>query len=1552
MQLHKAGTHFFPWWPRASERQLKRDGYSMLADLVLRFDECHLLLKSLGYNPVFEHTGIERIRNEHYAMAVQMQKLRNNGQTVNAKIKANWTEQNVGKGTGPEPTPDSLKPIHIQPKQPVVCIIGHVNHGKTTLLDTLRGTKLANHEDGGITQDLYAYQCDLGEEVQESWNNKYRRNVVNVWDNVDDDGNPIQDGQLDANGKPLEKHRITIEDQPLAHTLPKNPPNAKIDPLKQYDDDTLLHVYQKVTFLDTPGHASFFDMRENGTLFSDLVLLVVSSTEGVCPQTLESIEYIKAFKLPVVVALTKTDLPNSNPNAVMKQLRQAGLNVQLHNTPGSFDQLTPPIIGDDEEDEAAMMKMEQRGIKQITPCIPISAQTGLNMDNFKETLMKCFMVLKPQADVAAPPVGLVLESFKEEGGRGTVMRVLLSSGVIEKNDNFISGVFSGRVKDLRVYGDITMNEFTKDPINSDGKSPTNLFPNLNSSGIIPGTTIAGKLLNNDKFDIENHKVDVNIKNKKTIINQDKSYALTLRKPKLGQQVEYAIPGIPLDIVGLTGIASAGDDIRVVPSAMLARTVAESRRMENEYPNQARFQLGGINVTEWTPPPMLFKSDYRKNPHVLAPYIHSDSILHPPKNEDEMGLLSDVDTENAENGSEEYDESSTFVRKSKKHSGLRKSKKTQFGQFDGEYEDDGDDDGDYSGEGDDYDDDDDDEDGEYDDEEDNEQDQARIQRDNKLRNQLNSSSRNRGGKKEPLKKNIKLMDDTPVEGKVLKKSAFSHNNPDTYLNSNLPDWNRVHEREFEYQRPFVIKGATAGGIKMIMDSIDAFNELHPDKKIHLVHANQGSLTSNDLMQAASAVDTDLDPDMKCPILLYRTRKPNPKVLAEAKKQKIEVFSYNVFDDLLKHMIGTRYYNDMFQDSSNLRSFQAGAAFMDQPLLPGERISTMGELASVDDQDSEDQYALQSQQHGRESVTAPGRRLKRPSVVPIKEESPMEKAMRLEHELNQQRFQEKIQREAYEERIAQAKAAAMKKRQDDDYDDYDDYDDEEEEEVSKPMRPTSARMPGPTRISTSHSAANTVVVGSDLGNNNTQNDQKKDGENAASAPVIRPAIRLRPKIMNKVSEEANESDEKLKQEQEKIEQEKKRIEEGKLAQEIAQNEQKAAALNTKREILRKQQELLKKQQEEQLRLMEELRQAELDLEAEENASNHFPPEIEPQTEPQIPPPSQSTPPPIPQTPTPSPSPNRFSTLSALSELSDRYKQHQQNHLQTQSKRIHIEQPAANTRPMMAPIPFPANQIPAGYRSSPVVSTRNTIIETTTEDSQIIDIQTADTINSTEHVNITSPPFAQKITPKNNTVFTPPPPRVSLSHAFSRIDDVKQRILQDPNNLLPKAPTTLKPEEISGIVVPARGQKKTSSETNPVPFTPSQPNTPTAAIPAPQSTPPVRKRAVVELEPQQVQHNPPRTPQEAYAQIQAREREISARLGSKGLSALSGIKMFDDNSPEAKNKVRLEGIYNTMLRDGAFSSLSPMELNKAMVEFSNAGVNIDAALKRIQERSDIKH
>jgi len=60
MQLHKAGTHFFPWWPRASERQLKRDGYSMLADLVLRFDECHLLLKSLGYNPVFEHTGIRR----------------------------------------------------------------------------------------------------------------------------------------------------------------------------------------------------------------------------------------------------------------------------------------------------------------------------------------------------------------------------------------------------------------------------------------------------------------------------------------------------------------------------------------------------------------------------------------------------------------------------------------------------------------------------------------------------------------------------------------------------------------------------------------------------------------------------------------------------------------------------------------------------------------------------------------------------------------------------------------------------------------------------------------------------------------------------------------------------------------------------------------------------------------------------------------------------------------------------------------------------------------------------------------------------------------------------------------------------------------------------------------------------------------------------------------------------------------------------------------------------------------------------------------------------
>lgn len=277
----------------------------------------------------------------------------------------------------------------------MVCIIGHVNHGKTTLLDTLRGTKLASHEDGGITQDLYTYQCDLGDDVQTAWNNNYRRNIITRVEATDGNNNGDDHQRIGEDGQIQSK--IKVINAPLAHTIPDTTPNKELDNLSNFDDDTLLHVYKKVTFLDTPGHASFFDMRENGTLFSDLVLLVVSAVEGVCPQTLESIEYIKEFKLPVVVALTKTDLPNANPNAVIQQLQQAGLNAVQFETEGAVSQLTQPDDDDEGDGQQYTRKNTQPKKQQVTPCIPISAISGQNMDKFKENIMKAFLILKPQA---------------------------------------------------------------------------------------------------------------------------------------------------------------------------------------------------------------------------------------------------------------------------------------------------------------------------------------------------------------------------------------------------------------------------------------------------------------------------------------------------------------------------------------------------------------------------------------------------------------------------------------------------------------------------------------------------------------------------------------------------------------------------------------------------------------------------------------------------------------------------------------------------------------------------------------------------------------------------------------------------------------------------------------------------------------------------------------------------------------------------------------------------------------------------------------------------
>lgn len=228
-------------------------------------------------------------------------------------------------------------------RPPIITIMGHVDHGKTTLLDFLRSSNLTKREYGGITQHIGAYQ-------------------------------------VDHNGK-------------------------------------------TITFIDTPGHAVFNQMRKRGVELTDIVILVVAADDGVKPQTIESIRYIKEAKVPYIVAINKVDLPNVRLERVKGQLAE-------------HDVLISEFGGDVE-------------------CVEISAKTGLGVDKLLENISVLSELLELKSEAKKPMEALVLEAYKDKG-KGVVADVIVTSGVLKlKQDVEVYGSKnSGRVK-------ILINEYGK-----------------------------------------------------------------------------------------------------------------------------------------------------------------------------------------------------------------------------------------------------------------------------------------------------------------------------------------------------------------------------------------------------------------------------------------------------------------------------------------------------------------------------------------------------------------------------------------------------------------------------------------------------------------------------------------------------------------------------------------------------------------------------------------------------------------------------------------------------------------------------------------------------------------------------------------------------------------------------------------------------------------------------------------------------------------------------------------------------------------------------------
>jgi len=267
-------------------------GVTVTINQTLAADTAEYLVKEFGHNPIREQKAEEIIE----------------------KIKASRTE-------------------NLKNRPPIVTVMGHVDHGKTSVLDVLRSANVVSGEFGGITQHIGAYQ---------------------------------------------------IENQS-----------------------------NKLTFIDTPGHAAFTEMRARGSKLTDVVVLVVAADDGVKPQTIESIKHAKAAKVPIVVAINKCDLPEADPQKIKNQL------------------LEHELIAEDLSGDTLMVE--------------ISAKTKLNLDKLVESIILQAEILDLKTDFDSMATGIVLES-KIDVGRGPVATVIVTTGTLKKGDFFVSGLKWGKVR--------------------------------------------------------------------------------------------------------------------------------------------------------------------------------------------------------------------------------------------------------------------------------------------------------------------------------------------------------------------------------------------------------------------------------------------------------------------------------------------------------------------------------------------------------------------------------------------------------------------------------------------------------------------------------------------------------------------------------------------------------------------------------------------------------------------------------------------------------------------------------------------------------------------------------------------------------------------------------------------------------------------------------------------------------------------------------------------------------------------------------------------------
>ncbi len=270
-------------------------------------------------------------------------------------------------------------------RPPVVTIMGHVDHGKTSLLDFIRKARVVDREAGGITQHIGAYTVRVENAV---------KNIT---------------AGLEANAAGAEKPKKGKAAAPAKGA-------AKASKTKTKDGEkSVAAIIPEITFLDTPGHAAFSSMRARGAQATDIVVLVVAAGEGLMPQTREAIEHAKAADVPVIVAVNKMDLPDANPDKVLQQLSEVG------------------ILSEEWGGDVLVAK--------------ISAKTGSGVADLLEKIQLQAEVLELQARKEGPATGLIIEAHLDKG-RGSVATTLVKEGTLKVGDYVVVGMQSSKVRAL------------------------------------------------------------------------------------------------------------------------------------------------------------------------------------------------------------------------------------------------------------------------------------------------------------------------------------------------------------------------------------------------------------------------------------------------------------------------------------------------------------------------------------------------------------------------------------------------------------------------------------------------------------------------------------------------------------------------------------------------------------------------------------------------------------------------------------------------------------------------------------------------------------------------------------------------------------------------------------------------------------------------------------------------------------------------------------------------------------------------------------------------